>query len=324
MEIRQIESRFFCYLIYRQSPLNPFNLSIQSLITIFQGIKPIKPMPQQLQLKDLISENVATVPAIYHKLQMALANPESTFQDYAEIIQADPGLASRLLKIANSPFFGFESKVESITHAMSIIGLEQIIDIALVSMVINKFKGIPTELVNMEKFWKHCIATGICARLIAQHIKEPNPERYYLAGVLHEIGSLVFFKEIPIQARLMLSEAQADKRHVHEIEKEVLGFDHSDMGGYLLSQWGLPELFREAIPHVHQPSKATNFQEVATIIHLADCVAYHLELGQSGEPGKPAVEHGSMARIGLKKDVFNKIQDETLGQFSFTVEMFLG
>ncbi len=280
-------------------------------------------MSPQFQIKDLLSENVATAPAIYHKLQMALANSDSTFQDYAEIIQGDTGLAARLLKISNSPFFGFESKVESITHAMSIIGLEQIIDLALVSMVIDKFKGIPKELVVMEQFWRHSIAVGLCARLIGKGINEPNAERFYLGGVLHDIGSLVFYKEIPIQARLILSEAQTDKKHLQEIEKEVLGFHHGEMGGYLLREWGLPDVFCESIPYVHQPSKAANHTDVATILHLADCVAYHLELGNSGEPGKPSIERGSMARIGLDEETFNKVQDETLGQYSYTVDSFL-
>ena len=281
-------------------------------------------MSSEFQIKDLVSENVATAPAVYHKLQMALANSESTFQDYAEIIQGDTGLAARLLKISNSSFFGFDSKVESITHAMSIIGLEQIIDLALVSMVIDKFKGIPKELIVMEQFWRHSIAVGLCARLIARGLNEPNAERFYLAGVLHDIGSLVFYKEIPIQARLILSEAQVDKKHLDGVEKEILGFHHGEMGGYLLRQWGLPEVFHESIPFVHQPSRATNHSEVATILHLADCVAYHLELGNSGEPGKPSIERGSMARLGLNEETFNKVQDETLGQYSFTVESFLG
>jgi HD-like signal output (HDOD) protein len=281
-------------------------------------------MSSKFQIKDLVSENVATAPAVYHKLQMALANSESTFQDYAEIIQVDTSLAARLLKISNSPFFGFETKVESITHAMTIIGLEQIIDLALVSMVIEKFKGIPKEFVVMEEFWRHSIAVGLCARLIGRGINEPNSERYYLAGVLHDIGSLVFYKEIPIQARLIISEAQADNKHLNEVEKEILGFHHGEMGGYLLREWGFPEVFSESIPYVHQPSKATNYSEVATILHLADCVAYHMELGNNGEPGKPPIEKGSMARLGLNEETFNKVQDETLGQYSYTVESFLG
>ncbi len=275
------------------------------------------------EMKDLITEKVAAAPTVYHKLQLALADPDTIFEDFAQIIQGDTSLSARLLKIANSSLFGFESQVESITHAMSIIGLEQIIDLAMVSLVIEKFQGIPKELILMDNFWRHSIACGLCARITARHLNEPNVERYYLAGVLHDIGSLVLYQEIPVQARLMITEAQSDRVPLHTVEKKILGFSHTELGGFLLKEWKLPEVLCESIPYVHQPSSAPEFRKLATVIHLADCVAYHLELGQSGEPGKPSIESGSLDYIGVSEDDFVKIQNETLGQYGYAIDTFL-
>lgn len=280
-------------------------------------------MSRQFNPRDLITENLATAPAVFHHLQTALADPNTTFEDYAEIIQADTSLAARLLKIANSPFFGFESKVQSITHAMSVIGLEQIIDLALASLVMDKFQGIPKELVLVDAFWRHSIATGICARLIARHLEKHNAELAYLMGLLHDLGSLILYRQIPVQSRLIISEAEADGRHLFDLEREILGFNHSEMGALLLMEWGLPPVFYETIAHIHQPSRAGENREIATIIHLADCAAYFMGLGTSGEPGQPEVEPGSLNAIGLSNEDFAGIQDKTLGQYSYTVEMYL-
>lgn len=280
-------------------------------------------MTRHFNPRDLITDNLATAPAVFHHLQSALADPNTTFEDYAEIIQADVSLSSRLLKIANSPFFGFESKVQSITHAMSIIGLEQIIDLALASLVMDKFQGIPKELVLMDAFWRHSIATGIGARLMARHLEQPNAELAYLLGLLHDLGSLILYRQIPVQCRLIISEAKTDGGHLFDLEREVLGFNHADMGALLLKEWGLPPVFHETLACIHQPSRGGENRDIATIVHLADCAAYHLSLGTSGEPNQPEIEAGSLASLQLSNEEFEEIQKKILGQYSYTVEMYL-
>ena len=277
----------------------------------------------ELKMEDLLTDVVATPPTVYHQLQSALDDPKSSFEEYGRIIQADTGLTAHLLKIANSPFYGFEAKVESITHAMSIIGLEQITDLALVALVIDKFRGIPKHLIDMDAFWRHSIACGLCARLIAKHLNEGNTERFYLAGILHDIGNLVFFQQIPVKSRLLLNEARRDQRPLFEIERQVLGFDHSDMGSLLLQKWNLPEVFIEAVRCVHRPEEADQHPRVTAVVHLADCAAYKLNLGHSGEPLKPLPQENALEQAGITPRLYQQVQEETLGQYDFMVDMFL-
>lgn len=136
----------------------------------------------EIKIKDLLTEIVSSPPVIYHKLQTAMSNADSTFEDFEQIILADTALSARLLKIANSSFFGFEKQVESVKHALSVIGLEQVSDLVLVTYVISKFKGIPHDLISMEEFWHHSIACGVGARIIAKNLGAANTERFYLGA----------------------------------------------------------------------------------------------------------------------------------------------
>ena len=106
-------------------------------------------------LQELIGEEdeiVFSLPTIYIELQKALNDPDKTFQDLGDIISFDPALSARLLKIVNSPFYGYPSKIDTISHAISIIGRDQLTDLALATLVIYQFEGIPNNMFNMEKF----------------------------------------------------------------------------------------------------------------------------------------------------------------------------
>ena len=142
--------------------------------------------PQELIREE--DELVFSLPTIYVELQKALSDPDKTFRDLGDIIGFDPALSARLLKIVNSPFYGFPSKIDTISHAISIIGMDQLTDLALATLVIYQFEGIPNNMFNMEKFWWHSVACGVAARSIADIRNEKNAERFYLAGILHDIG----------------------------------------------------------------------------------------------------------------------------------------
>ena len=168
--------------------------------------------------QDLIGEEdeiVFSLPTIYVELQKALNDPDKTFQNLGDIIGFDTALSARLLKIVNSPFYGFPSKIDTISHAISIIGRDQLIDLALSTMVIYQFEGIPNSMFNMDKFWRHSVACGVAARSIADFRGEKNSERFYLAGILHDIGRLALYKTEPDLAReAFLSEQRTQRKYL--------------------------------------------------------------------------------------------------------------
>ena len=147
--------------------------------------------------QDLIKGSVrlSSLPEIYFKINDAINDPESSFGDVAEIIQNDVSLSARLLKMVNSSFYNFPSEIDTISHAISIVGTKQLRDLALATMVVTAFDGIPEDFVDMKDFWRHSVACGVSAWVIATNCLEENSERHYLTGILHDVGPVDYFRE---------------------------------------------------------------------------------------------------------------------------------
>jgi HD-like signal output (HDOD) protein len=172
-----------------------------------------------VEIQDILTNEVASPPVVYHKIKDAIQDPESTFQDFAEIIRSDAGLSSRLLRIVNSSFYGLSTSVDSVTHALNILGVDQLGDLALATVVMSKFNGVPKDLVNLDMFWKHNIACGLMVKEIAVLFGETNTEKFYLMGLLHDIGSLVMYKEAPAISRTCLNRAEYEGRHLYQLAR---------------------------------------------------------------------------------------------------------
>ena len=275
--------------------------------------------------QDLIGEedeSIFSLPRIYLELQEALGDSDKTFQDLGEIIGFDPALSARLLKIVNSPFYGFPSNIETISHAISIIGMDQLTDLALSTLVIHQFRGIPNNLFNMEKFWRHSIACGVVARSIADFRDEKNIERFYLAGILHDIGRLVIFKKEPALARDTFYRSREQHENIFLSEQKLMGFDHADVGRELLKAWQLPPRLVEAVGAHHQPQNAKEFPVDAAIIHTSDYIVHVMQAGSDAEFSEPQLYPKSWEIIGLSPDDFEFMKDKMIRQYQGIVRLF--
>ena len=199
-----------------------------------------------ISLYDMVGNWTCSPPVIYQEIQKIIDDPEASFDDFSRIISSDPNLASQVLKLANSAYYGLSNKVDTLTHALSVVGVQQLSDLVFSIVVINQFQGIPRDLLDIQDFWRHSIACGVAARNIAQKIDPDSAERYYLAGMLHDIGTLVVCKAEPKTAAGILQKARETKRDLCSLEQEVLEFDHTAMGSVLLKGWRLPENLVEA------------------------------------------------------------------------------
>lgn len=245
-----------------------------------------------ITVENLIQDvsTIHSLPLFYSRLDEAINHPRSSITDIAKIISEDQGLTARVLKLANSPLFGYFSKIESITQAVTIIGVQQVRDLALALSVMDVFKGIPEDIVNMQQFWRHSITTGLTARLLATSQREANLERFFVAGILHDVGRLVMFSKLPDLCREMLEECRAASRLLYQVERERLGFDHADVGGSLLRRWKIPPRIAEPVEFHHCCRGAKQYPREASILHFADIIAHALEIGSSGEIFVPLLD----------------------------------
>jgi HD-like signal output (HDOD) protein len=243
--------------------------------------------------------------------------------DIARIISEDAGLTVRLLRIVNSAFYGFPTKVESISRAATILGTHELRALALATSVTTMFKGIPADLVNMDSFWRHSIACGVTARILATFRRLPNAERLFVAGILHDIGRLVMYLKIPDQVREAINRSQEGKEPLYTAEREVIGYSHAAVGSLLLEAWNFPGGLEEAVGFHHNPNGASRFPVEASIIHLADIIAHTMQLGTSGEKYVPPLDPEAWERVGIQVSMLSPTLAQLEHQFEDVVRTML-
>ena len=226
------------------------------------------------------------------------------------------------LKSSIVPFMDLTIKWDTLVHALNIVGTEQLTDLALAAIVTSTFKGIPRDLINMETFWMHSIACGIAARKIARHIAGVDVEKMYLGGMLHDIGSLIIFKESPEDSKKILLRCQESGENLFKVEKEVLGYDHAEVGALLLTEWKLPERLVQMVRFHHQPAEAGDYLEEACILARADALVYEMKVGNSGEPGVPELDPKVSEIIPISEEEMSVLKEEVSVQVDETVRMF--
>lgn len=254
---------------------------------------------------------VSSLPVVYTKINEAVNNPQSSMKGISDIISDDPGLTSRLLKLVNSAFYSFPSRIETVSRALFIVGTQQLRDLALATSIMNLFKGIPEDLVNMESFWRHSVACGLAAKILATYRRcEMNVERFFAAGIIHDIGRLIIYKKIPDTAREMIIRCKANSELLYSVEKEVIGFDHSDLGRVLVQFWNLPPSLEEVVAYHHSPREARRYPIETAVVHIADIIVHAMQFGNSGEQYIPSMDEKAWELIGIPTSVLSPTLDQ--------------
>lgn len=255
-------------------------------------------------------EKTATVyslPLFYERLNEIINHPRCSIDDIAKVITEDQGLTARLLKLANSPMFGYFSKIDTISKAVTIIGTQQLRDLALAMSVMEIFSDIPEELINMRCFWKHSIACGIIARSLAAYRRESNVERYFAAGILHDVGQLVMCAAAPEVIFDLLIERGKSGSLFTDTELRRLGFTHAAVGGELLDRWKVPATIAEPVCRHHTPARAERYPVGVAIIHLADIICHALEMGASCERFVHPLDPAAWNRLDISSGALSRI-----------------
>jgi len=263
-----------------------------------------------MNVADIIENKIFSPPEVFLKLRDTMNDPDHTFTDLEKIIEADPVLAARLLKISNSVFYGFETKVESIKHALSVIGSGPLSNLVLSATVSDNFRTIPKDLVNMEAFWKHSLASAMAARLLAELKNESDTDSYYLAGLLHDIGSLIIYSELPKKAVEVIEHSSKTGEHLYDVESQIIGFNHAEMGGALFKDWKLPKKVVDGVRFHHTPLQSKEFPEFCAHMHIAEVAACRTNFGRREEPQELPFAPGILETVGVSDKEVESIQSE--------------
>jgi len=266
---------------------------------------------------------LSSFPDIYFRISEVLRSPRSSAAHIADVVGKDTSLSTRLLRLVNSAFYGFPAKIDSIPRAIAILGTNELTTLAMGISVVERFKGIPAGLMDMKRFWTHSIACGVIARILAASRVGLSEERFFVAGLIHDVGRLVLFKKLPHQATETLRLARYSGIPLHEAEQAVLGFDHAQVGGRLLKEWKFPSSLQLPVVHHHQPMAALNTLD-PSILHLADLFAVALRLGATGSAMVPRLEERAWEALGQSPSIIAPTISQAERQIHEIYRAFLG
>jgi HD-like signal output (HDOD) protein len=260
-----------------------------------------------------IDAKLPEAPTIISELNDVIADPFATSNDVALVVNKSPSLAALLLKIVNSAYYGFPSRIDRISRAVTIIGTKEISGLALGICVMRAFDDIPADVIDMQAFVRHSLACGMVARILGALNNVEETEQLFVSGLLHDIGKLIVFKYFPEYTRCILGLAISSAESVFSTEKAVLGLNHTQIARYLLQKWRLPSGLESNVVYHHTPAKAADPMK-AGILQLADLIANALGIGTSGERAVPACDEEVLTGIGVSTSTLQMVIRQAMHQ----------
>lgn len=219
--------------------------------------------------------SIFSLPDVVFRINDLINSEEATNTELERIISSDPALTAKLLKFANSTYFGFSGKIETVMKAISIIGHKELRNLVIASSVTTTFKGIPFDLANMDTFWNHSVTSGVTARLLASSVD--NRERFFIAGLLHDVGRLILFSQFPKESAKILNCMNQGEDAAMQEERKIFGFTHAQLGAELLKQWKLPPNIWKMVEYQSDPMRSGEYQSDANTLCAAISIANYIQ-----------------------------------------------
>ncbi|MDR2421809.1 MAG: HDOD domain-containing protein [Deltaproteobacteria bacterium] len=243
-------------------------------------------------------KNLPTVPGIVAKISRMVENPETSAAEVGRLISQDQVLSAKVLRMANSAFFGMSRKISSISQALVILGFDVVKGLVLTSSVFDMIQK------SMAGLWEHSIGCAAASGAVATLLGRDDAEEILVAGLLHDLGKVVLALNLPEEMKLVQKKVASGPVLFHEAECELLDFDHCDLGQWLAEHWNLPESLAEPMRLHHRPEKAVLKPECVAIVHVADVIVRAKGFGNAGDVLVPPISMAAWEALRLRKTDF--------------------
>ncbi len=266
---------------------------------------------------------LVSLPEVCIRVNEMLEDARISASDIGKVISQDTGLTARLLKIVNSAFYGFPSRIETVSRAVTVIGLRELRGLVLAASAVEAFSKIPNDLLNMVKFWRHSVYCGVVAQLLADRCHVLHSERLFVAGLLHDIGKLILSHRLPGEMGEVVARAKLEERPDFELEQDVFGFDHSEVGGELLKVWQMPKSLEQAVRHHHFPDQADDAMMDVCLIHIANSMTLIAESGLELDSAQNEIASYAWQTTSLDPAIMDEVFQDAGGLFTEALESIL-
>lgn len=266
-------------------------------------------------LKDVVKKasDLPSMPDVAFEVIRVADLADSSAASVAATLSKDPSLSARVLRLANSAFYGMSRDVHSIQEAVVVLGMRTTKSLSLVAasfpwlQLALKGKGLSPKLL-----WNHCLACASFSKALALKTREIDPEQAFCVGLLHDIGTVALYLTLEDEFQSMIFQANQEPRPFDEVERDYLGFDHAELGAALAESWNLPKQFCKSIHYHHRPSLMTEPDLLTDIVHVADILVRERGISEGLKGTYFVRDEGAFERLGFEDEVLVEWLDETL------------
>lgn len=259
---------------------------------------------QLLAVKDL-----PTLPDVLHEVSVLVDNPESSTDQISKVISRDQVLSAKVLKMVNSPIYGFPGRIGSIQHALVLLGFNVIKGIIISTSVFDVMNA------HMKGLWEHSVGCALASSTVARAIGCKDPEEYAVAGLLHDIGKVVTAVQLPDSRKAIDALVEEKDVSYRQAEVEVLGFAHDRINLWMCQHWNLPASLKEGLSYHHRPLQATLYPMVPQVVHVGNFLARLFGVGDGGDDQISALDEGVLETLGITQEVLFRIMDDLEREF---------
>lgn len=261
---------------------------------------------KQQRLKKITQSIIGlpTLPTMITQMIGLIDNPKTSARDVSRLISTDQALTAKILKLANSAFYGFPREISTVNHAVVVLGFETVKSLGLSVSVLERFArgGGEESTFDRQKFWEHSIACGVGARLLAGKLRYRVQGEAFAAGILHDIGKLILSQYFPEEFAEIMKLVHEQDLYIGKAEEMVLGVTHAEIGCWLAERWNLPKQLVDTIAFHHAPGRLRRASELPSLIHLADFLCRRERIGDGGGRRLPSLDPAALRTFGIHEE----------------------
>ncbi len=251
----------------------------------------------------LAAKGIPTLPVALQKTMALMDGPRTNLNKVSEAISQDQSLSARVLKMVNSPAYGFPSRIASIHNALMLLGVNTVHGLLISSVVFDIVSK------HMSGLWDHSLSCSTACKVMAKLFKIKEVEEFMLAGLLHDFGKVVISIQMPDASRDINALVRSEDILSIEAEKLMLGFGHPRVNKWMAEQWNLPVGITAAMTFHHNPMLAGNYKTIACVTHLGDFFARLFEAGVSGDSNVSEIDPHALKHLGLDQNDLRELVD---------------
>ncbi|MBN2298962.1 MAG: HDOD domain-containing protein [Deltaproteobacteria bacterium] len=250
---------------------------------------------QQLKAITKRIQSLPTLPQVVQKLTTMVESPDVTAKDIGRLLNSDQVLSAKVLKLVNSPFYGFPGRISSISHSIILLGFNVIKGVVLSASVFDLMEQ------SMVGLWEHSLGSAVVSGTIGRHLGLSEPEEISTGALLHDIGKVLVRVSLSDDYEKIKSVVLSKGCSFRDAELEVLGVDHAEIGSWLAEEWGLPERLAIPISFHHEPETAVKFKDRVAVVHIADSIVRAFGVGSGGDAFVSRISPQAWELVGMDR-----------------------